>query len=920
MNPARYQRAAEIFSDACELPKEARTAHIARECGDDAELRRLVEEMLLGDDQSLQLTGSRGVRAGLEQLLDTADSPAAGGHAAALPDRIGPYKIVRHIGRGGMGDVYEGRQENPDRSVAIKLMRAGVETPAMFRRFRREVEFLGRLAHPGIAQIFDAGVADIAGARVPYFAMEYVRGVSLTDFAQSHNLTITQRLDLVACVCDIVQFAHQQGVIHRDLKPGNILVAEVAAETGAKGQTPVPDPTATAGSSFLSRSGLPLPRILDFGIARMTDESQPSGTFATEAGQMIGTLGFMSPEQVRNEPGKVDTRSDIYALGVILYLLLSGKMPHAIEGKNAFDAAREVLEHDPARLGTLAPDCRGDIETIVATAMHKDKDRRYASAAQLASDLRRYIANEPISARPATASYLFRKFAARHKGLVAAAATITVLVVSSAITIGVLYQREQRQRALAQAAQVAAEREAAKQKEMVSFLVADTFGAASASKKGPSLRVVEVLDDAAAAVDERFKSDPALRGRVRSTVANLFYSTGQFEKASAAIGRAIEELDAAGEADAPLTIEAVSLHGSVQGDLGQPDKAEQLFREALARCDRSRDDVAEARDHATALLAESLQRQGKHAEAEPLLRRLIASISPTTPSQWENAISARLSLGASLGAQQRADELGALLKETVDLGRANLGEAHPAVLAAMNNYAAFLMNTRRGAEAVPIALAALAGAEKAYSPGHPTIGFAAITGSRALAIAGRKDEAVALAVRALEIFRSRANDADFNVERAAGNVVQIFNEAHDPVGAEPHFKFYLRARFLAAAAREGRGVVDRTTEYRNMLAAQPGMTPADIDRDLTAFIDECRTATPLIMKEGGLQSSPHAARYLANLARGIWAQRDAAPAAAARCPQLLEEARAGLAASGHLAEDRELIDAVAAEILKARTP
>ncbi|MBS0198530.1 MAG: tetratricopeptide repeat protein [Planctomycetes bacterium] len=918
MSAARYQRAAEIFFGACELPKEAREAHIARECGDDVELRRLVEEMLRGDDQSLQLTGSNSVRAGLEQLLDTADSPAEGGHASALPERIGPYKVVRHIGRGGMGDVYEGRQENPDRSVAIKLMRSGVESPAMFRRFRREVEFLGRLAHPGIAQIFDAGVADIAGARVPFFAMEYVRGVSLTEFAQSHHLTIAQRLDLVASVCDIVQFAHQQGVIHRDLKPGNILVVEVAADTASPGQTPAP--TSTVGSSFLSRSGLPLPRILDFGIARMSDESQHSGTFATEAGQMVGTLGFMSPEQVRNEPGKVDTRSDIYALGVILYLLLSGRMPHAIEGKNAFDAAREVLERDPARLGTLAPDCRGDIETIVATAMHKDKDRRYASAAQLAADLRRYIANEPISARPATASYLFRKFAARHKGLVAAAATITVLIISSAITIGVLYQREQRQRALAQAAQAAAEREAANQKEMVSFLVADTFGAASASKKGPTLRVVEVLDDAAAAVDERFKADPALRGRVRSTVANLFFSTGQYEKALAAISRAIEELDAAGEADIPLTIEAVILHGSVQDSLGHSDRAEQLFRDSLARCDRGRDDVTDARTHATALLAETLQKQGKHAEAEPLLRHLIATGAPATPSQWEIAISVRLSLAASLGAQRRADEVGALLKETVDLARTNIGEAHPVVLAAMNNYASYLMNSGRGGEAAPIALAVLAGAEKAYPSGHPTIGFAALTSARALVLAGRTQEAKDLAVRGLEIFRSRFDDADFNVERASEGVVQVFKLARDPVGAEPYFKMYLRARLFAAAAHEGEGVVARTAELRQMLAAQPGKTPPQIEHDLNSFIDDCRTNTPLIVKEGGPQSSPHAARYLANLARGIWAQRDAAPAAAARCPQLLDEARACLAASNRAEEDRRLIDAVAAEIQKPGTP
>lgn len=910
MNPALYQRAAEIFSQACDLSPQTRAAYIARECGEDAQLLSAVNGMLAGDQESLQLTASRGVRAGLEQLVGSSDDSAAYSPGVHLPERIGPYIVLRHIGRGGMGDVFECRQENPDRSVAIKLMRSGIDSPAMFRRFRREVEFLGRLAHPGIAQIFDAGVADIGASRVPYFAMEYVHGRTLTDYVKANDLSLAQRLALVASICDIVQFAHQQGVIHRDLKPGNILITEV---TGDSAGTRVTSSSTIPSSLNIASSltGPALPRILDFGIARMTEETPQSGTFVTEAGQMVGTLGFMSPEQVRNEPGKVDTRSDIYALGVILYLLLSGRLPHRIEGKNALDAARQVLEGDPPRLGTLVPACRGDIETIVATAMHKDKDRRYSSAAQLAMDLRRYLANEPISARPATASYLIRKFAARHKGLVTAAAAIALLSVSSGITIGVLYQREQQQRARAEIAQAAAEREAQQQRETVSFLVYDTFGAAAPSKKGPSLRVVEVLDQAASGVDERFKNDPGLRGSVRAIIANLFFASGQNEKAQTAIALAVEELQAGGLSYSKMAIEATLLHANVQMALARYQRAEELFNDTLRLCDLAPAQARDSRMKATVGLAEALQQQGKHAQAEPLLRQCIESANPSTTEQWVAAISARLSLAASLREQNRSDEIGQLLKDAADLGRKNLGDTHPAVLAAMNNYAGFLLQSGRSLEAAPIALAVFAAVEKSYPPGHANVGFAATTAARALVMAGQTQEAKALAVRGLDIFRKMYDDADFNVERAAGSVVKVYQQAKDPAGVLPHFKIYLWARLLAAGAGEGEGVKARTTELSELLATQPGKTLEDIGPDLLAFIEECRTM-PLITKAGGLQSSPHAARLLANLARALHSTN--LPDRVPRSQQLLEEARASLSVSVRREEDSALIEAVAKEL------
>jgi serine/threonine protein kinase len=274
---------------------------------------------------------------------------------------IGRYRINRLIGEGGMGAVYEAEQEEPRRRVAVKVIKPGLATPERLRRFRQESQALGRLQHPGIAQIYEANSADTGFGPQPYIAMEFIHGLPFERYVESHRLSTREKLLLMAKICDAVEHAHQRGLIHRDLKPGNILVDEM-------GQ----------------------PKILDFGVARVVeDDADP--TVQTSLGQIIGTLAYMSPEQVQGDPLEVDTRGDVYSLGVILYELLSGRLPYDVSHRQLPEAVHTIREDEPESLSSINRNYRGDIETLVRKALEKDKARRYASAADLGADIQRYL-------------------------------------------------------------------------------------------------------------------------------------------------------------------------------------------------------------------------------------------------------------------------------------------------------------------------------------------------------------------------------------------------------------------------------------------------------------------------------------------------------------------------------------------------
>jgi len=441
----------------------------------------------------------RGIEGGAELTsADTEHKPADGigcGLPSRIPNRIGQYEIKRVIASGGMGTVFEALQDNPRRPVALKVVRGSFESREAVQRLEYEAQVLARLRHPGIAQIFDAGSFDDRGTQVPYFAMEYIPNArSITEYITDKQLEHRQRLELFLQVCDAVHHGHQRGIVHRDLKPSNILV----------------DSTSRV-------------RVIDFGVARATGADMRQAAAQTQVGQMIGTVLYMSPEQFDADPHDIDTRSDVYALGVVLYQLLAGELPYNVSASSIFDIAEEVREGRLRRLSTHQRSLGGELEAIVHKALKRDRESRYQSAFGLAQDIRRYLAGEAVIARPSGLSYQLQVFARRNKALIGFLSAAFVLLVAGFIVTTCLLLRvdAERKRAESESQKATAGRE---------FLTA-VLASAVPHGYGDTTTVVDVLDSASEKINAAFEDQPEVEAEVRRSLGMAYLNVGRWSQA-----------------------------------------------------------------------------------------------------------------------------------------------------------------------------------------------------------------------------------------------------------------------------------------------------------------------------------------------------------------------------------------------------
>jgi non-specific serine/threonine protein kinase/serine/threonine-protein kinase len=635
-----------------------------------------------------------------------------------IPERLGKFAIERVLGVGGMGRVYLARSEQPRRRVALKVVRTGLASASMRRRFEQEAQVVALLQHPGIAQLYEAGTASMGdaggGSAVPYFAMEFIDGPTLSEHARAAGLNARQRLELIAKVCDAAEHAHQRSVVHRDLKPGNILV-------DASGQ----------------------PKILDFGVARLTDPETGGieATLHTQAGQLIGTLSYMSPEQVAGDPLGVDARSDVYSLGAILYELLGGELPIDVRSRSFPEALRAVREDTPAPLGSLDRTLRGDVETIVAKALEKEPARRYQSAGDLAADLRRYLRDEPIVARPPGTWYQLSKFTRRNTALVGG--TAAAILALSAGLVAALWQASIADRARVEAdkARAEAERSLDDARETNQLLERLFTSADPDARMGKDVTVMQVLDGAASRLESSLARQPHLRGVMHRTIAGTYRGIDDYAKAEVharAAARIHEELHGPRDRDTILSQNTLAGVLEEQGRVAEAIEIERRQWEAALAALPQSDPL---RMTTQSNLAGMLLHAGEWEEAGRLYREVLEVRERTLPPDASEIQSVRMNLGRLLTRTGRLRDAEAIQRSAVDAYRTSgrpLDSASFGVVLALANT---LLETNKFEEADALADELLRDGAALFAPDQNAMLSARNVRAQVLLHAGQPREA-----------------------------------------------------------------------------------------------------------------------------------------------------------------------------------
>ncbi|GAB5534464.1 MAG: hypothetical protein Rubg2KO_07130 [Rubricoccaceae bacterium] len=798
MDTAAHLRVTDLFLDALDQPEADRPAFLDRVC-DSPDVRAEVEALLAAHRADGVLDQPQGWHLGLEADRD----PVVG-------SRIGPWAVAERIGEGGMGAVYRAMRADGayDRTVALKLLRPGPDAIGLAERLRAERQILAGLEHPNIARLYDGGVT---AQGLPYLALEFVDGLPLTRYAETHQLDVRARLALALQVCDAVAYAHRHLIVHRDLKPSNILV------------TP-------EGSA----------RLLDFGIATFlsTDDLK------TRTGLRALTPAYAAPEQVQG--AAVTTATDVYALGVLLYELLAGTRPYNLSDATASETERIICEQMPPRPSYVAaPDraraLQGDLDTIVLKSLAKEPERRYDGAAELATDLRRHLDGHPVSARPATVGYRVRSYVRRHRVGVAAAGLVALALVGG---LGA---------ALWQAQEATTERRKA---ERVNAFLQEMLASAN-PYAGRTLSVEEVVEAAADRAEAELANEPEVLGAVLHTLGTTYHSLGRVDEADGLLHRALNlRLATLGARNAET---AATLHAL--GDLAlaraEYATADSLLSRALA-IRRQHPGDGNVDLAATLLqLGRSAHRAGRPDEGEPYLRE---ALSLRGASPGPDAGEAAVTLGNFLSQQGRYPEADSHLTRADAAIRRHLGADHPRRGSTLNTLA-WVRYYQGEMEAVgPLLDSALAVRRRAFGDSHPEVALSLNEKAWFEGDQGRLSVADSLYRRALAMYRSAYGDRHGDVPTVLINLADLrlvdrdFDEAEsllnealalriDQLGPD-HAELAYVYNNLARVAKEQENIAESVRLFQRGLEVRRAGLPeghVDIGTSLGSLADAYAT-------------------------------------------------------------------------------
>lgn len=793
-----------------------------------------------------------------------ADPTVAGAGIVLNGATIGPYRVLSLLGEGGFGDIYLAEQAAPvRRPVALKVIKPGMDSRQVVARFEQERQTLALMDHPGLARIYDAGVTPPALGSRPYFAMELVRGEPIHRYCEHEHPTLEERVRLMIQVCAAVQHAHMRGIIHRDLKPSNILVETV--------------------------DGKPVPKVIDFGVAKALHGPLSDSTLYTEAGQLVGTPEYMAPEQARGSVD-IDTRADVYALGAILYHLLTGVPPlesstlrggaergfiqklieEQVPPRPSDRIATQIRTADASARGTpedprtLSRRLRGDLDWIVMKCLEKERARRYASASELAADLERYLRNEPVTAGPPSASYRIGKFVRRHRVAVIGVAGVAVALVLAAAGTGAGMAWAMRERSRAEAAR--------RDSDAVTNFLTDMLASVDPSEKGGrrDVTVSEVLDRAAAKLASGFEDRPLIEARLRHAIANSLRAIGRLDDSEPHLRRALELRRAHLGANHLDTLRALANLASLRLEQGRLSEAQQLTYDAVEGLRATL-----GPDHAMTLgvmnnLAQLYERLGRAADAKSIQREVLDGQRRTLGDAHEYTLGSMLNLASLHQADGEFDQARSLLNEALDGFRRHHGPDHPGTLLAQSNLAMLLSARGEHEAAESLQRGVLESRRRVLGEEHPgTIGTLTNLGL-ILGRAGRAPEAEETYARAWNLARDHLGPTHPTTVTTALNLLAALEAQGWPERSHTTAARVLAAVGALAAAPDAPPLTLNNTAWF-MLTAEP----AEL-RNPTGALPLARRA----VERARADNNPDLWMYLDTLAKAEHAAGDAATAAA----------------------------------------